>query len=356
VFGGLTAGPARVANISRCPQRISSKWRRTIISTGGGSAPLGDETRVWAYPRIGDAVKGSFGRSHLARAKFPKPLARTGALGVVQGELLNPEPAFLDGGAFHALGNGLADQSFRGTAMSDVSSIEWTDATWNPVTGCTKISQGCKHCYAARFAERWRGISGHPFENGFELTLRPDRLEVPLQWKQPRRIFVNSMSDLFHPGVPEWFIRRVFDTMGRAPRHTFQILTKRADRLAELGDWLPWAPNIWQGVSVEDQRVIDRVDKLRAVPAQVRFLSLEPLIGPLDRLDLTGIHWVIVGGESGPGARPMEPAWVDSIQRQCTAARVPFFFKQWGGPVKSLRGRTLNGRTWDAMPPLQVAE
>jgi protein gp37 len=234
--------------------------------------------------------------------------------------------------------------------MSEISSIEWTDSTWNPVTGCTKISQGCKHCYAQTFAERWRGIPGHPFEQGFDLKLWPERVLMPLGWRGPRRIFVNSMSDLYHPGVPDGFIRNVFATMVRASWHTFQVLTKRSERLQELSRSLPWRENIWQGVSVEDERVLYRIDQLRRVPAKVRFLSLEPLIGPLDRLDLKGIHWVIVGGESGPGARPMDPQWVRSIRRQCRQQDVPFFFKQWGGVRKATTGRELDHRTWDQFP------
>jgi protein gp37 len=235
--------------------------------------------------------------------------------------------------------------------MSERSSIEWTDATWNPVTGCTKVSQGCKHCYAQTFAERWRGVPGHPYEQGFDLKLWPERLLMPLNWRESKRVFVNSMSDLYHPGVPDAYIRNVFATMVRARWHTFQVLTKRAERLEEISRSLPWRPNIWQGVSVEDERVADRVERLRNVPAKVRFLSLEPLIGPLNQLNLAGIHWVIVGGESGPGARPMDPEWVRSIHRQCHEQDVPFFFKQWGGVHKSTTGRTLDGRTWNAMPP-----
>ncbi|HZY71283.1 MAG TPA: phage Gp37/Gp68 family protein [Thermoplasmata archaeon] len=234
--------------------------------------------------------------------------------------------------------------------MSEISTIEWTDATWNPVTGCTKISQGCKHCYAARFAERFRGVPGHPYEQGFDLKLWPERLELPIGWSEPKRIFVNSMSDLYHPDVPLDYILRVFETMRRAYWHTFQILTKRADRLAEVGQVVDWSPNVWQGVSVEDERVAWRIDRLRTVPAAVRFLSLEPLIGPLERLNLRGIQWVIVGGESGPGSRPMDPRWVRRIRAQCRSARVPFFFKQWGGVQKHRAGRELDGRTWDGFP------
>lgn len=234
--------------------------------------------------------------------------------------------------------------------MSNYSPIEWTDATWNPVTGCTKVSQGCKHCYAEVFAERWRGVKGHHFEQGFDLRLWPERLNLPLGWKKPKTIFVNSMSDLFHEAVPLKFIQDVFTTMVACPHHRFQVLTKRAERLAELEEFLPWTPNIWMGVSVEDQRVVDRIALLQTVQAHIRFLSCEPLLGPLEDLDLNGIHWVIVGGESGPGARPMTKEWVLSIREQCKAADIPFFFKQWGGVQKARWGRNLEGRTYDSMP------
>jgi protein gp37 len=237
--------------------------------------------------------------------------------------------------------------------MSASSSIEWTNSTWNPVTGCTKVSQGCKHCYAQRFAERFRGVPGHPFEQGFDLRLWPGRLDLPLQWKEPRRVFVNSMSDLFHEQIPEEFVNRVFATMVAARWHTFQILTKRAKRLGELGPSLPWRPNIWQGVSIENMDVAWRVDELRKVPADVRFLSLEPLLGPLDELDLSEIHWVIVGGESGPGAREMKKTWVRSLRDRCKREAVPFFFKQWGGVRKHEAGRILDGRTWDQFPSIE---
>ena len=239
--------------------------------------------------------------------------------------------------------------------MSESSTIEWTNSTWNPVTGCTKVSQGCKHCYAERFAERFRGVPGHPYEQGFDLRLWPDRLSLPLEWARPKRIFVNSMSDLYHEGVPVSFIRAVFDTMVQARWHTFQILTKRARRLRELGPSLAWRPNIWQGVSIENMDVAHRADDLRQVPADLRFLSLEPLLGPLDELDLTGIHWVIVGGESGPAARPMKKQWVISLRNKCRSEAVPFFFKQWGGQLKSKTGRSLDGRTWDEMPAVNAA-
>jgi protein gp37 len=234
--------------------------------------------------------------------------------------------------------------------MSDNSKIEWTDATWNPVTGCTKVSPGCKHCYALTFAERWRGIPGHHFEQGFDLRLWPERLTLPLAWKTPRRIFVNSMSDLFHERVPLPFVEQVFVTMAACPQHQFQVLTKRAERLVELCGSLAWPKNVWMGVSIENEKYAYRSELLRKVPAKVRFLSVEPLIGPIPKLPLKGIHWVIVGGESGPGARPMDPEWVTSIHALCIRARVPFFFKQWGGVRKHENGRALNGRTFDEMP------
>lgn len=234
--------------------------------------------------------------------------------------------------------------------MAEHSAIEWTDSTWNPVRGCTKVSPGCKHCYALAFAERWRGIPGHPYEQGFDLRLVAEKLGEPLRWKSPRRIFVNSMSDLFHEGVPEPFIQRVFEIMGEAHWHTFQILTKRAERLAELAPRLPWPENVWQGVSVESERYLSRIDHLRGVNAAVRFLSLEPLLGPLPRLPLAGISWVIVGGESGFKHRPIEARWVQQIRDQCLRRRVPFFFKQWGGRFPKAQGRLLDGREWNEMP------
>ncbi len=230
------------------------------------------------------------------------------------------------------------------------SAIEWTESTWNPVTGCTKISPGCKHCYAERMAERLQAMGQENYRNGFELTLQPHMLELPLRWKKPQAIFVNSMSDLFHKDVPLDYIQRVFDVMRRAHWHRFQLLTKRADRLAALESNLPWAPNIWMGVSVESNKYRSRIDHLRATRAMLRFLSLEPLLGPLPDLDLRGIDWVIVGGESGPKARPMDPAWAKDIRDQCRRAKVSFFFKQWGGKNKKLAGRLLDGRTWDQMP------
>ena len=234
--------------------------------------------------------------------------------------------------------------------MATISNIEWTEMTWNPVTGCLKISQGCKHCYAERMAKRLHAMGVNRYKNGFEPTLHEDLVDLPKMWKKPRLIFVNSMSDLFQDAVPDEFIRRVFATMQDCPQHTFQILTKRSKRLRGLSGTLPWPRNVWMGVSVEDLRVTYRVVDLACVPAFVRFLSCEPLIGPLEDLPLDDIHWVIVGGESGPGARPMQREWVESIQRQCRKGGVPFFFKQWGGVRKDRTGRELDGRIFDEMP------
>jgi protein gp37 len=234
--------------------------------------------------------------------------------------------------------------------MSDGSAIEWTDATWNPVRGCTKISPGCKHCYAETFSERFRGVPDHPFEQGFDLRLVPGALELPLKWRAGRRIFVNSMSDLFHEDVPDEYIARVFDVMRRATQHEFQVLTKRAERMAELTRSLRIPDHVWMGVSVENATYTERIDHLRKVKAKVRFLSVEPLLGPIPELNLERIHWVIVGGESGPRARVVDPDWVRAIRDQCVAAGVPFFFKQWGGVRKHVTGRVLDGRTWDDMP------
>lgn len=288
--------------------------------------------------------------------------------------------------------------------MGSATTIEWTrgddgrrGATWNPVTGCTKISPGCAHCYAESFAERWRGLSGHPYEQGFDLRVWPERLDLPLRWRRPLRIFVNSMSDLFHEDVSDTFIQGVFEVMERASWHTFQLLTKRHERLVELARRLRWPTNVWMGVSIENRRFLGRADSLRQVPAAVRFISAEPLLGPLDGLRLDGIDWLIVGGESGPGARPMHPAWVRRLRDECRSAPVAFFFKQWGahipeeqidGPLRgslavvdmrgrrrdpmadgrpsepeSIRvrrvgkgraGRVLDRRTWDEFPAPQV--
>jgi protein gp37 len=228
--------------------------------------------------------------------------------------------------------------------------IEWTDATWNPVRGCSKVSPGCKHCYAERFAERFRGVPWHPFKQGFDLRLVPEKLGEPLRVKKPQRIFVNSMSDLFHEGVPVEYIRQVFEVMNTANWHEYQVLTKRAERLENLNGVIEWAPHIWMGVSVENSDYLWRIDHLRRTNAHVKFLSIEPLLGPIRKLNLHGIDWVIVGGESGPGARPMNKEWVIDIRDQCVRSRVAFFFKQWGGVFKKKAGRELEGRTWDEMP------
>jgi protein gp37 len=239
--------------------------------------------------------------------------------------------------------------------MADNSAIEWTDATWNPVTGCTKISAGCDNCYAARFSERFRGVRGHPFETGFDLTLRPERLTQPLDWKRPRMIFVNSMSDLFHKDIPDAYVSAVFDTMERADWHIYQVLTKRSSLLQKFINARYKArrapAHMWFGVSVEHQQATSRIAHLQKAKAAVRFLSIEPLIGSVGKINLTGIHWVIVGGESGPRARPMDPRWVIDIRNQCLAADVPFFFKQWGGRSPKAGGRLLEGKEWNQFPP-----
>lgn len=234
--------------------------------------------------------------------------------------------------------------------MANRSTIEWTEATWNPVTGCTKISAGCKYCYAERMSKRLTAMGVRQYRNGFKLTLQPEMLNLPMRWKKPRVIFVNSMSDLFHKSVPLDFIQEVFSVMQSCEQHRFQVLTKRPERALALASRLPWPRNVWLGTSVEDERVMGRIDSLRQISASIRFLSLEPLIGPLPNLNLEGIHWVIAGGESGPGARPMEAEWVNQILERCKAASVPFFFKQWGGVNKKKMGRQLNGRTWDELP------
>jgi protein gp37 len=234
--------------------------------------------------------------------------------------------------------------------MSTHSGIEWTESTWNPLTGCTKISPGCKFCYAERMAKRLHAMGQPNYANGFKLAIHEHVLEKPLEWKTPQVIFVNSMSDLFHEKVPLDFIRKTFDVMRRASWHQFQVLTKRAERLVELSPQIEWPENVWMGVSVEDQDYVSRIDCLRRTGAMIKFLSLEPLLGPIPELDLTGINWAIVGGESGPGARPVLQEWVTDIRDQCMAAHVPFFFKQWGGVQKKRAGRALEGRTWDEMP------
>ena len=234
--------------------------------------------------------------------------------------------------------------------MANGSSIEWTESTWNPVTGCTKISPGCKHCYAERLAKRLQVMGQRNYAAGFDLTLQEHMLELPLQWRKPQTIFVNSMSDLFHTDVPIDYIQRVFNVMREAHWHRFQVLTKRADRLAELNPVLDWAPNVWMGVSVEQRRYLARVEQLKTTGAHTKFLSIEPLLESLGGFDLTGIDWVIVGGESGPGARPMHPDWVRGVRELCIESHVPFFFKQWGGTRKKKTGRVLDGTTWDQMP------
>jgi protein gp37 len=244
--------------------------------------------------------------------------------------------------------------------MSLDTKIEWTDATWNPVRGCTKISPGCKHCYAATFAERFRGVPGHPYEQGFDLKLVTEKLFEPLTWRSPKLVFVNSMSDLFQDGVPDWYIQAVARVMAEANWHTFQVLTKRSARMAAmLNGGLKFAAkheHIWWGVSVEDKKYgLPRIDDLRDARAAVRFLSVEPLLEDIGRFDLAGIHWVIVGGESGPGARPMKREWVISVRNQCRAAGVPFFFKQWGGVRKKQAGRRLEGRLHDEYPARSIA-
>ena len=238
--------------------------------------------------------------------------------------------------------------------MATKSTIEWTESTWNPVTGCNKISQGCKNCYAERMAKRLKLMGSERYKNEFELTLHKDVIEEPLGWKKPRTIFVNSMSDLFHEKIPLEFIQKVFSVMVRAEWHTFQILTKRSERLEELSGYLPWSKNIWMGVSVENQNYTYRISNLRKVPSAVRFLSIEPLIGKITKLDLRGIDWVIVGGESGPKARYMDPEWVRIIRNKCNEQNVPFFFKQWGGVNKKKTGRVLDRRTWSEMPSARL--
>ena len=236
--------------------------------------------------------------------------------------------------------------------MSTTSRIEWTEASWNPVTGCTKVSAGCKHCYAESLARRLRAMGVQRYAAGFRVALHPDQVDLPLHWRRPRRIFVNSMSDLFHETIPQPFIDAVFETMRRAHWHSFQVLTKRSTRLRKLAPRLPWPENVWMGVTVEDRKSLSRVDDLRDAPAAVRFLSIEPLLEDIGPVDLTGIDWVIVGGESGTSARPMQPEWVRAVRDQCTSGRIPFFFKQWGGRNKKQAGRALDGRVWDEMPRL----
>ena len=243
--------------------------------------------------------------------------------------------------------------------MADGSAIEWTEATWNPTTGCDRLSAGCDHCYALTLAKRLKAMGAPKYQNdgdprtsgpGFGVTIHPDALRIPYGWREPRVVFVNSMSDLFHARVPVSFVRDVFSVMADTPRHTYQVLTKRSHRLIRLAGRLDWPPNVWLGVSVEDAAQLQRIAHLRDVPAAVRFLSCEPLLGPLHELDLTGIGWVIAGGESGPGCRPLDRTWVTDIRDACIAAGVPFFFKQWGGRTPKAGGRELDGVLWDEMP------
>lgn len=236
--------------------------------------------------------------------------------------------------------------------MAGKSTIEWTEVTWNPVTGCSKISQGCKHCYAERMAKRLVAMGNPRYINGFKVTLHEDLIDIPFTWKRPRKVFVNSMSDLFHEDVPLEFIQKVFSTMNNTPQHTYQILTKRSERLRELSPFLNWTPNIWMGVSVENSDVTYRIDDLRNTSAYIKFLSCEPLLGPLANMNLDDIHWVIVGGESGPKARPMKEEWVWDIKLQCERNNIAFFFKQWGGVQKHRTGRLLKGNTYDEFPVL----
>lgn len=240
--------------------------------------------------------------------------------------------------------------------MGNKTAIGWTDATWNPVTGCSKVSAGCANCYAEVMAKRLQSMGQPNYANGFKVTLQPHMIELPLRWTRPRRIFVNSMSDLFHEDVPDSYIKQVFDVMGKAKQHTFQVLTKRDDRLRELGPELPWPKNVWMGVTIENEATVERLFALRATGTPVRFLSCEPLLGALPRgfLGWTHIEWVIVGGESGPNARPMDPDWVHGVLQECMREDVPFFFKQWGGVNKKAAGRELDGRTWDEMPEVMA--
>jgi len=237
--------------------------------------------------------------------------------------------------------------------MAARSDIEWTDSTWNPVTGCTKVSPGCQHCYAERMAARLKAMGQANYVNGFRVSIHNHLLEMPLRWKRPQVIFVNSMSDLFHKDVPFEFIAQVFDIMKKASHHRFQVLTKRSSRLAELAARLPWPTNVWMGVSVENSDYLFRIEHLRQTRAKVKFVSFEPLLGPIDEVPLEGIDWVIVGGESGPKARPMKPQWARRIRDACLKAGVPFFFKQWGGIAKKKRGRSLDGQIWGQMPNIQ---
>ena len=236
--------------------------------------------------------------------------------------------------------------------MSTLSKIEWTNSSWNPVTGCSRVSEGCRHCYAERMAKRLQAMGVAKYRNGFKVTIHPEVLEEPLMWRKPRVIFINSMSDLFHEKIPLDYIRKIFDVIWAADQHVFQVLTKRAERMVELAPELDWPPNLWMGVTVEAQRYTDRIDLLREIPAPVRWLSMEPLLTAVPELDLTGIDWVVVGGESGPGARPMQKEWVYQIRHACRHQKAAFFFKQWGGVNKKKSGRLLDNRFYNEMPPL----
>ena len=237
--------------------------------------------------------------------------------------------------------------------MASLSQIEWTESTWNPVTGCSKVSEGCRHCYAERMAHRRRAMGSRKYREGFTVALHEASLQEPLRWLKPKLVFVNSMSDLFHESVPSAFIESVFSVMNDSAQHSFQVLTKRPERVSQMPHRLNWTPNIWLGVSIESERWLERLEILRRTGAKTKFLSLEPLLGPLPGIELSGVDWVIVGGESGPGARLMRPGWVREIRDKCLQSHVPFFFKQWGGVHKKRTGRLLDGRTWDQMPPLQ---
>ncbi len=239
--------------------------------------------------------------------------------------------------------------------MGAETAIEWTESTWNPVTGCSKISTGCKNCYAERMALRLQAMGQPNYRNGFDVTVHKHMLKLPLKWRNPRKIFVNSMGDMFHDKVPDGFVVECFRVMAKAAQHQFQLLTKRSLRLCQMADGLPWPQNLWMGVTVETADYLERIDHLRRTPATVKFLSLEPLLGPIADINLEGIDWVIVGGESGPGARPMDPKWAIDIRDQCLATDVPFFFKQWGGVNKKRNGRLLQGKLWDSYPTTTVA-
>jgi protein gp37 len=355
----------------RPPSKDAQRWwlLHTLHAheVEGGSAPVSHPDRARACPGWTAHVKDALEGGLVAMKTGALQLTGAGRDKVLEARLLYPDglppvPPLRVHVAPVATVGLQAPLHYCTTVqvMSDGSAIEWTDATWNPVRGCVKVSPGCKHCYAETFAERFRGVPGHPYEQGFDLLLVPDKLLDPLRWTRSRRIFVNSMSDLFQDGVPDDFVRQVFEVMAAADWHIYQMLTKRAARMRALTLEMPpeivRLSHIWLGVSVEDRRYgLPRIDELRSTPAEVRFLSIEPLLEDLGEVDLRGIDWVIVGGESGPGARPMDEAWVLSIRDQCRAARVPFFFKQWGGVQKSRKGRDLEGRSYDEYPTVVPA-